>query len=448
MDALDELRTVINAAESNKGRMDAKARQKTMEALTSIWTDPGAPDEEIFTLMDRAPLEPIADMVATTWVQMDQARRSLFLRWLPAPSTERNMRRSLLVANALIERDPATTFDVFQNVLPASGKPFSKQLRNLAGTIFFERGMVSLEGLTALQRSPTGLLRILELLVEAAVEKNVGVSAKYELATTTARILAAHNLYSDPAAVAILSEIETDVRSWHPEFLNRLRLFLSDIAPSLLDRLVLSSPKRSEAESGPSAMPNVPSVSANVEAPRPAAGNTVDIKRLFELLDGQLASARNQVLLFETVRDTVRELTGGQEIFRAQIAESQEQVRSLQDQLEKTRQALSVAHDQLNEKSARIMEIEASLQAVRTDFESERRALLERVHVNAQGVLDEFKNSLSLTLRRLLADLPGPEENIPPELAKAVLIRAHQVVESLEERGVKVSAVQKGKEAN
>jgi hypothetical protein len=93
---------------------------------------------------------------------------------------------------------------------------------------------------------------------------------------------------------------------------------------------------------------------------------------------------------------------------------------------------------QLDTKSARIAELEASIQTLQKEFNAERTGLIDRIQLNAQGVLEEFRNSLGLTLGRLLNDLPSAEGTISPDLAKSILVRAHQVVESLEERGVKM----------
>src|SRR3954464_4611690 len=126
---LEELERLSAEARSKKGRMDAESRKQAAALLQLIWTDPAQDPSTTLPYLPDLKAEALADTIAQSWRKMDDARRSLFERWLPEPITERDIRRLAFLVGGVMSADPATAVRWLQRLLPRDRKSPTKETR-------------------------------------------------------------------------------------------------------------------------------------------------------------------------------------------------------------------------------------------------------------------------------------------------------------------------------
>ena len=69
--------------------MDAASRDKASALLASIWADASVDPGPTLQLLEDVKAEAIAEAIRSCWPGMDNSRRNLFRKRVPAPSTEK-----------------------------------------------------------------------------------------------------------------------------------------------------------------------------------------------------------------------------------------------------------------------------------------------------------------------------------------------------------------------
>src|SRR5882724_6551238 len=102
---LRELGVLAEESKRKRGRMDSAAREKAADLISRIWAADDIDPTTSFGLLNDLQSEAIADGIGKAWPLIGESRRSLFLSWLPAPSTERASRRIALIAASVMDAD-------------------------------------------------------------------------------------------------------------------------------------------------------------------------------------------------------------------------------------------------------------------------------------------------------------------------------------------------------
>ena len=217
---ITELESIALAARAKKGRMDSTSRDKASSLLASVWADSSIDPTPTLQLMEDLKAEAIAEALRSCWPRMDNSRKHLFQKWVPALSTEKSYRRLTFLVASIIETDGASALHWLGLLIPPGRKSLSKEARETLATILFGERVFSFETLVHESGSAAELLRICTALFDIAADPILSVSAmtRSRLASTILGYLAGPDAPKDSLAVSGLrATITADAKRWPPE---------------------------------------------------------------------------------------------------------------------------------------------------------------------------------------------------------------------------------------
>jgi hypothetical protein len=433
-DRITDLESIALAARAKKGRMDAASRDKASALLASIWADTSIDPAPTLQLLEDLKAEAIAEALRSCWPQMDNSRRNLFRKWVPAPSTEKSYRRLTFFVASVIEFDGSTALHWIGMLIPPGRKALSKESRETLASILFGERVLSFDALVREGGSAAELVRICTALFDIAADPSVSVSAyaRSRLASAILGYLARPDAPKDSLPVSDLrSKILADAKKW---------------PPSLRDSVVPATEAAPDKNAAASLVPIVPQV-----RPEKPTGQETVFSTAEPILVGSLQEELPR--LEGELKNRISAMTEDLELLRraheriAKLVEAAERVEVQREaanrELQRVREALRVAECECEKarmdctrESTRAAELATALDKEKLDAENERRRLAQQISANASGRIAEFKNRLGMNLSRLVVDLPGKETPVTAEVGKILLLQFHQFLDALRQEGI------------
>jgi hypothetical protein len=143
----------------------------------------------------------------------------------------------------------------------------------------------------------------------------------------------------------------------------------------------------------------------------------------------ELELLRNVQAAFTTAGGAINQL-------QQELAETNQKVSSVEMQLRGTVDDRDAARRDLKGSTERVLELTASLEALRVDADAEKKRLGQQIAANATGRIEEFKKRLGSSLSRLVVDLPDAGMPVSSELGKVLLLQFHQFLDALSQEGI------------
>lgn len=431
---ITELESIALAARAKKGRMDAPSRDKASALLASIWSDASLDPAPTLQMLEDLKAEAIADALRSCWPQMDNSRKTLFRKWVPAPSTEKSYRRLTFLVASVLEFDGATALHWLGLLVPPDRKNLSKESRETLASILFGERVLSFDTLMREGASAAELVRICTALFDIAADPGVSVSAytRSRLASAILGYLARPDAPKDSLPVADLrSKIVADAKKWPPSLRD------SAIPPTG------ATPDKSAVAPLAANVSQIQSEKPTRQEPVLSMPQPIVVGSLQEELPRLEGELRNRISAMTQELELLRRAYEG----IAKLVEAAEQVEVQREaanrELQRVRESLRVAESERDKsrmdcdrESKRVSELATALDKERSDAESERRRLAQQISANASGRIAEFKNRLGMNLSRLVVDLPGKETSVTAEVGKILLLQFHQFLDALRQEGI------------
>jgi hypothetical protein len=365
---------------------------------------------------------------------MDVARRNLFRRWVPAPTTERSYRRLAFLTASVVESDGATALEWLGFLIPTGRKNLGKESRETLASILFGERLLSFDALFGGAGNTPALLRICTALFDIAADPTLSVSAmtRARLASALLEYVARPDAPKDDLAVSELqSKITADAKKWPAALRDRF-------VPASRDgcTVPLGSPP---VEHIAGAEPPRKKVPASSDPNTPAIGVGSLQEELFRLegeLSTRISAMTREVDLVHRAHECISQLVGAAEHLEAQREATRRE-------LERVQESLGLAEGERDKAKAdsaraiqRASELASAVEQMKADAEGERKRLGQQISANASGRIEEFKKRLGLILSRLVVDLPGSDTLVTAELGKVLLLQFHQFLDALRQEGI------------
>jgi regulator of replication initiation timing len=426
MTAIEELKSISTVAREKKGRMDASARARTVEILSTIWKDTNIDARKTMALLEPLHYEALGDGMAAAWDEIPSEIRLVFQQWLPAPTSERDTRRMAFLAASIMEKDGPAALDWLDRIIGSDKGRMNKEVRHILATTVLGSSSGRLGNLVDKQVHPSKALRVLSGLLQVAADKGekVALGKRYDHVSATLRFLSVPGT-GQSDITKLLEEIGSEIRSWPQELKDQLRQQSTGIEPAFLDPFLGTA---SAVRQGPPAMAE----------PTMSAPTTIDKKAVFDSLDKRIAELRTELDILTGVRRLYQEvenaLNAAEEENRRLVAE-QATLRAALD--ESSRNAL-VLDEKVKEHASQLADSRAEAGKAQAAAESQRADLVHQIEANSRGRIEEFKTSLGITLSKLVQDLPDQNRDLSQAGARVLLLQFHQFLEMLEEKGIRV----------
>jgi hypothetical protein len=427
MTTMEELKSISTVASQKSGRMDAQARSQTVEILAKLWADPNVDARQLLGYLEPLHYEALADGIAAAWNEMTSERRSLFQKWLPAPTTERDVRRLAWVAASIMEKDGHAALDWLDRIVASDKRRMNKEVRRVLATAVLGAKGGRLRNMSVDPAHAEKSLRVFSALLQVATDKdeNVALGKRYELVEALLRLLSDHDVRNKHGVPEILERIGNEIRSWPRELKAQFRQQAAGIEPTFLDRFF-----QSEVTVQPAPLPGA--------RPSTTPTATIDQKAVFDVLDGRIAELRRELETLVAVRSMLQELETALRATETERNRWTAEEGRLRAELGETKKKELHLDDKAKELATQVANLHKELEEVRAKAESQRADLLHQIEANSRGRIEEFKTSLGLTLSKLVQDLPGQHKELSQAAAKVLLLQFHQFLEMLEEKGIRV----------
>jgi hypothetical protein len=417
---VQELGVLAEESKRKKGRMDSAAREKAVQLVARIWSDANVDPTGSFESLTELQSEAVAEGIGKAWPQMGEARRDLFLSWLPGPATERTARRLGLVAAAVMDDDGRTAADLLCKLLPAGRKNVSKEIRHMLRSTLFGEKRIKFETLSQPGSSPESALRVYSALTDIAFDANSDVSpvirSRFALAL---RVSLKHLESHDVQKTSELhTRIADEVNRWPSALREQFQRQLETIEP------------KSEAQAPLIAKPSEPPLMpGNVDV-------LAQLSIIEEQLDSRAAAISRDVELIRQLGTIVAEIKNQYQSLQTELADAKDLAAQSSERAGRASDLCRNLENQLREHVAKDSELTKLLDQTRSEREAEKKHLSQQISANAAGRIDEFRNRLGLVLSRLVVDLPQKDASVSAELGRVLLLQFHQFLEALRHEGI------------
>jgi hypothetical protein len=428
---LQDLSVLAEETKKKKGRMDAIGREKAAELIARIWSDENLDPAGSFESLTELQSEAVADGIGKAWPQMKQARRDVFLSWLPTPASERTSRRVGLVAAAVMDADGATATDLLWRLLPAGRKNISKEVRQMLRSVLFGDKRIKFENLTQYEIAPERVLRVYSTLADIAFDPTSNVSpvvrSRFALALRASlRCLGAYDIQKANEFEARLTD---EIARWPSALREQFQRQLELIEPA----------SETQTSSQQAALPSLGRLPEKLVEPAVVGGKVDALNQLAaieEQLNNRVAAISRDVEVLRHLGTVIAEIKIQYHSLQIELESTKEQAAQ---SAERARQAFEMNRNlsgKIDEQAAKSSELAQALDVTRNEREAERKHLSQQISANAAGRIDEFKNRLGLVLARLVVDLPQKDTPVSAELGKVLLLQYHQFLDALRHEGI------------
>jgi hypothetical protein len=431
---ITEFESIALAARAKKGRMDAASRDKASTLLASIWADASVDPGPTLQLLEDVKAEAIAEAIRSCWPGMDNSRRNLFRKWVPAPSTEKSYRRLTFLVASVIELDGATAVYWLGLLVPPGRKNLSKESREILASILFGERILSFDTLVREGGSVAELVRICATLFDIAADPIFSVSAltRSRLGTAILGYLARPDAPKDSLTVSDLrSKIAGDAKKWPPSLRGNL---IS--TPEATGDKGPSPPLVANATHAQPVKPAAQEPMLSTSAPRLVGPLKEELPRLEGELGNRISAMTRELDLLRQTHECMAKLVGAAEQVEAQREAANRELQRVQDLLRIAESERERSRMDCSRETNRASDLAAALDQEKLYAENERKRLAQQISANANGRIEEFKNRLGLTLSRLVIDLPGKETPVTAEVGKILLLQFHQFLDALRQEGI------------
>jgi hypothetical protein len=457
-------------------------KQQWSEQIAVLFSDPHFDLERIVDDLANLPGDAVAEGVARAWNRMDRERREVYRRWLKSLHAEKEASQKIPLVCNLLEVDSAAALEFLCEV-PSKNRENAKRII----TALLSQGPEQIQLLFSNATSAHYIRKGIDNLLTVIDHESVDHRTRWLVLKAGLSILSERHLQSDTESSNLLDRIGkfiagleppnrdgilAELRKSDPSFLQRL--FPDEAAeqppstvystgpdkPVPLDSIPPIAPHEGIA-APPQRLPKAPTVPASI-MPKPAAISprvltsellaewVDDLRKKAELLEG-LRSALDSSQE-ETLRKELESARAAQQEARVAAQEAKLAAEAAENSLSETKKLLCNAETHTREIDKRLLTLEEELaqaheregalktekQSSETAFLKEREELRARVRANADMRLSEFQEGLASTLRAILSRVPGRNSHVSAELGGVLLLRLHEVMDTLEAKGISI----------
>jgi hypothetical protein len=471
--ALEELRTVLGQLRDNKGKpqkgITSTVKEHWSRLVETVFTNRDCPVDTLFKELFSLPPGVVAGGIANAWENMDEARRASYLDWLKSLDSEKAASQKVVLIPSLLERFPSVSLELL------CGLVLNQELKNRLATAILGNTPENV-GLMITPEMPEWKARqTLERLCQISEGPKVDMMAKWAVLRLTLKTIVERKMQKDALSQGLIQHVAGQLPNLASQLQERLQDLLKDLDPALLGRFFPSaaetasagatqqtSPRQDEAmaQSGATDTPLVsPGTGTGTSSDSSLRSNVLDrVASWLDTLHGQatlLMDTRARILQLEQENQTVKAQLDAARVAEEAAHASAEEATAAQQQARHRLQVLEEksreAQKALNSSLANIRDLESELHKVReresewgtklrqreTEFLKEREDLQRLIQGNADRRLQEFRNSVGGSLRKLLNRVPDRGAPVPSELGAVLLARLHEVIDELESKGIR-----------
>lgn len=482
---LIELQQMAETARAKRGRMDSATRSRAAELIASIWRETPDNASETTHLFDDLDSEAVAEAVSKMWSTLPPEHRSTFKKALYKPTTERTVRRLVMLVRAVMSCDAATAFEWLQLVLPGGKPRITKDVQQAISNLLFSSPAPAFEAISTADAESTEIIRIYESLwtIAKTAPKGSSLMSRVKLAQAFTKYLTSRDLwnsYSGDFRADLGFERETWPMHVREAFdgsvsqsINGVSMPGRDsegastvsIVPA--DASTFSSKHREEQSKSVTSPPGPPQ--GNRSVPRATDTPRSHGAECAKWMDSLFENAQSDLATLTKLRTMLNLLAEGNESLEEKLRKAQNDHRDREREMqvalsehlnravqlesrfvdEKTafeREKLRLeartkdAENQQLETIANLSHVQRELKRVEQERELEKERLNQQISATALARVDEFRRRLAGSLNRLAQDLPAKDALVSSDLGTAVLLLFHQFIEVLQEERVPVRA--------
>jgi hypothetical protein len=466
--ALEELHTVLGQLRDNKGKphkgITSTVKEHWTRLVAAVFTAGYCPVDTLFQELSSLPPGVVAGGIASAWGNMDEARRASYLGWLKSLDSEKAASQKVVLIPSLLGRFPSVSLELL------CGLSLNQEMKNRLAAAILGNSPEKVDLMITPDMPEWKARQALERLCQISDGPKVDVKAKWVVLRLTLKTIVERKMQKDALSQGLIQHVERQLPDLASQFQERLRDLLKDLDQELLARCfpsaatVTAGPTQEAAESPPPMVPPTATGTSRESKTMPMAESSVQSNVLDRLagwlytLQGQatlLIDTRARILQLEQENQTLKEQFDAarvaEEAARAFAGEATAAQRQARHQLQALEEKSRATQKALNSSLANIRELESELHKVReresqsgiklrqreTEFAKEREDLQRLIQANADRRLQEFRNAVGGSLRKLLNRVPDRGAPVPSELGAVLLVRLHEVMDELESKGIR-----------
>lgn len=427
--------------------------------IAALLSDSSIPISPVLAILQGLRSGMVPPGAAAAWPSMDDCRKDAYLKWIGFLPGEKAAMHQIDLAFLLLDSDPKCSLNLLQTLTATKAVK-----ERLAKT--FLSGETGLASLTTCETLFPRVRKALYLLLQSC--NSVPSRAKWQIVRLTLEYGVQRNMQSDLVYAPLLQIAFAELSLMETQHREEARKLLAQLDPSLQRQFFPCDSLTSGNVHTEEEITNVKQeqISPEVQAsePTPSGGSTSvpnkpvaaePVSAASQSLERWIGTLLDQISVLENARTSIWNLERERDslIDRLQTTTSYEESarkfsgenETLRFQLIQTEKARhSIAADCLvfeklyEEVRTRYESVEADLRDTQAALSSERAEWQHRVQANANGLVEEFRNSLAGSLKQLLAGVPGPDSSVDSELGAVLLLRLHEVMDTLERKGLRI----------
>jgi hypothetical protein len=451
--------------EQNDGKpikaLTGNQRHEWSEDIAAVLADPACPLEPFLQSLSPLPGNVTALAAVSAWTAMSEDRRTNFLRWLDTLSSDRSASLKVVLIPKLLSVSPATTAELLLKVSLAN-----KELKTRLASSLLVDSASEIDKLFAPEMPAYKARKVLICILQLCEAPKLSAEHRWGTLRVVITAMMIGKLHEDGLKDSVLEPIGVLLQSFPPLLQQKAKSYLTDNAPQLLPRF-FPEPKETPH------VPVVPTVVEEIvsdvpsepdkELPLPRPG-------LVQKVTDWLAFLRNGLTILDELVKHVANLETKQSQLDKDLQAAHLKAEKASSEATTTADLLARAHEQndrlkqnlgtANEAASRTQEhvadlearLNASIQqeselrkellAQQEESTKERSVLYQRVQMNADRRLDEFRNALGSSLTRLLQGLPKRGVALTDEDSEVVLVRLYEMIDILGNKGVAIKVGQ------
>jgi len=440
MAGLEELYRFSKEKKKKKTKLSAEDHDKAIELFKNGVLDRESDFAGVLEAMDSLPPLVVGDIVGIVWEEMPEERKILLLRWASRRDSEKNLRRMAFVAASLLSRDSKASVSLLERLLPQDDSAArSQELRQALRVSFLTKSDVKLQNLCTPTLPDSAVVRICRALLEC-LDKTVPWAQHNAMSQIIAEIISRGHFRSDSGRLALVSGLESEIKTWPVELQRKFVESVQSAVPALTELFPAVRQNPSPlAEGRPKGAPGAPQTTPVLGAGE-LANSKISVENLIEEIETRIGRLRSELQVYSGLRDILRDVDRIQSE-AMQADELKVRVQQLSERLQVLEQTRSEAFERISTLERDVANAQQQVQQVSADLnvaKQERDHLVAQVKAHAEVEIEQFKNRLGGNLSRMVGDLPVKHADLSPASSQVLLRQYHQFLDKLEEQGVRV----------
>lgn len=439
MAGLEELNR-FSKEKKKKTKLSAEDYDKAIELFKNGALDRDSDFTGVLEAMDSLPPLVVGDIVGIVWEEVPEERKTLLLRWASRRDSEKNLRRMAFVAASLLSHDPKASVSLLERLLPQDDSAArSQELRQALRTSFLTKSDVKLQNLCTPTLPDSAVVRICRAFLEC-LDKTVPWAQHNAMSQIIAEITSRGHFRSDSGRLALVSGLESEIKTWPMELQRKFVESVQSTVPALTELFPAfrqnSSPLAEGESKGVQGAPQTTPVLGGGDS----ASSMISVGNLAEEIERRIGRLRSELQVYSGLRDILRDFDRIQ-AEAMQADELKGRVQQLSERLRLLEQTRSEAFERISALEQDVTHAQQQVQQVSADLnvaKQERDQLVAQVKAHAEVEIEQFKNRLGGNLSRMVGDLPGKHTDLSPASSQVLLRQYHQFLDKLEEQGVRV----------